>query len=108
MNQLPLFLVVLAGIILTIGDIILKEWVTTSYKSFYWTGIAFYLISMNLLAHSYKYENIAIASLLMVLFNVITLTLVSYFIFKEPLSLYEFSGIILGIMAIILLEIGKI
>lgn len=107
MNHLPLILVISAGVILTIGDIILKEWVGTTYKTFYWLGIALYLVSMNLLAHSYKYEDIAVASMVMVIFNVLTLTLVGYFIFKENITPYEISGIVLGIIALILLEFGK-
>ena len=78
-----LFLTITAGIILTIGDIVLKQWVRNSSSLFYAGGIFLYLISMNLLAYSYKYENIAVASLLMVIFNILTLTFVGYFFFPR-------------------------
>ena len=105
MNPTSLILVIGGGVILTIGDIILKEWVDKSYPYLYVTGIILYLISMNLLAHSYRYQNIAIASLSMVIFNVLTLTLVSHFVFHESFNSYQLTGITLGIIAIILLEI---
>lgn len=105
---MPLFLVIIAGLILTAGDIILKEWVVKSHSVFYITGILLYLISMNLLAQSYRYEDIAVASMIMVIFNVVTLTLVGYFFFHENITVYEISGITLGIVAVSLLEFGKI
>jgi len=43
----------------------------------------------------------------MVLFNVLTLTLLGYFVFKENITVYEITGIALGIAAIIFLEMGK-
>ncbi len=62
---------------------------------------------MNLLAHSYKYEDIAVASMLMVIFNILTLTLIGYFFFHENITLYEITGIVLGITSIGFLELGK-
>ncbi len=102
-----MFLTITAGILLTIGDIVLKQWVKYSYTSLYIGGILLYLISMNLLAHSYKYEDIAVASMLMVIFNIITLTLVGYFYFNENITIYEITGIFLGIASIGFLELGK-
>ncbi len=104
---MALFLTITAGILLTIGDIVLKQWVKHSYSSLYIGGILLYLISMNLLAHSYKYEDIAVASMLMVIFNILTLTLIGYFFFHENITLYEITGIILGIASIGFLELGK-
>jgi multidrug transporter EmrE-like cation transporter len=108
MHYIPLILVIVAGLILTAGNIILKEWVIKSYHTFYFAGLFLYFISMNLLAFSYKYEDIAVASMAMVIFNIITLTLVGYFFFHENITVYEISGIFLGIIAIVLLEFGKI
>ena len=107
MNHWPLVLVFIGGIILTAGDIVLKKWVVTSYASFYVLGLILYFISMNFLAQSYKYEDIAIASMIMVIFNILTLTLVGYFVFKENITAYEIMGIVLGITALIFLEIGE-
>jgi multidrug transporter EmrE-like cation transporter len=107
MTHLPLILTIIAGLILTAGDIVLKKWVTTSYSTFYVAGLLLYFISLNLLAFSYKFEDIAVASMLMVIFNIITLTLIGYFVFKENITVYEITGIALGIAAMIFLELGK-
>jgi multidrug transporter EmrE-like cation transporter len=70
-------------------------------------GLILYFISMNLLAYSYKFEDVAVASMIMVIFNIVTLVLVGHFVFKENITIYEISGLILGIIALILLEFGK-
>lgn len=107
MHNVALFLAIGGGIILTIGDIVLKKWVTTSYNFFYILGIFLYFISMNFLAQSYKYEDVAVASMMMIIFNIITLTLVGYFVFKENITVFEIAGIFLGMASIFLLEFGK-
>lgn len=107
-NSMAIFFVIIGGIILTLGDIVLKKWVTTSYDTLYVAGILLYLISMNFLAHSYKYEDIAVASMLMVVFNVLTLTAIGYFFFSENITRYELIGIAFGIVSIGFLEFGKI
>lgn len=107
MHNVALFLAIGGGIILTVGDIVLKKWVTTSYNLFYFLGIFLYFISMNFLAQSYKYEDVAIASMMMIIFNITTLTLVGYFIFKENITVYEIAGIFLGMISLFLLEFGK-
>lgn len=104
---MALILAIGGGVILTIGDIILKKWVTTSYNLFYIIGILLYFISMNFLAQSYKYEDVAIASMMMIIFNITTLTLVGYFVFKENITVYELAGIFLGMVSLFLLEFGK-
>ena len=107
MSNMALVLTIGGGIILTIGDIVLKKWVTTSYSLFYVLGILLYFVSMLFLAQSYKYEDVIVASMLMILFNIVTLTIVGVFVFKENITLYEMGGIFLGIAAICLLEFGK-
>lgn len=108
MQHTAIILAVAGGLILTIGDIILKQWVVKSYTMLYIAGLALYFISMNILAYSYKFEDVAVASMMMIIFNIVTLTLVGYFFFNENITLYEISGIALGIFAVMLLEFGKI
>ena len=107
MTNPALLLTIIGGIILTIGDIVLKKWVVTSYGLFYASGLILYFISMVLLSQSYKYEDVVVASMLIILFNVITLTLVGRFVFKENITVYEISGIVFGIIGILFLEFGK-
>lgn len=99
-------LLAIGGIILTLGDIFMKKWVSTKSYVFYFIGLAIYLVGLNFLAQSFKFKNIAVASVIFVIFNVVTLSIVSWFYFKETLSTMQIIGIILGITAIIFLELA--
>lgn len=107
MNYLALGLLAGGGLILTIGDIFMKKWVITNNIYIYIIGMVFYLLGLNYLAFSFKYKNIAVASVIFVLFNIITLSIVSWFYFKEKLSGLEIGGMILGIAAIIMFELAE-
>jgi multidrug transporter EmrE-like cation transporter len=106
MNWIPFVLLGIGGLILTVGDIVMKEWVVTNKSYFYVIGMVIYLVGMLFLAQSFKYKNIAVASVIFVLFNVITLSIVSWFYFNEKLSSLEMAGMVMGLVSIILLEIG--
>jgi len=70
----------------------------------YILGGSLYIIGMNFLAFSYKYKNIAVATAGCVIVNIILLTLLSWFYYKEPLTTKQMIGISLSIVAMILLE----
>jgi NADH:ubiquinone oxidoreductase subunit 3 (subunit A) len=55
---------------------------------------------------SFKYKNIATASTIFVLFNIITLSIVSWLYFNETLSTFQLVGIMFGICSIICLELA--
>jgi len=104
--NLVIILLLLGGIILTIGDIFMKKWVNTNLHIFYFVGLAIYLIGLNFLAQSFKFKNIAVASMIFIIFNIITLSIVSWFYFKETLSPLQITGMIFGIIAVIILELA--
>jgi multidrug transporter EmrE-like cation transporter len=101
----PFLILLLSGLLLTVGDIIFKKWILTPTWTLYAFGIAIWLIALNGLAYSFKFQNIATASLVLVLFNIISLALVSLIYFKEPLSSRELLGIVMGLAAVALLEL---
>jgi len=45
-----------------------------------------------------------VASVIFVIFNVVILAIVSWFYFKETLSIWQIMGIVLGLTSVILLE----
>lgn len=94
------------GLTLTIGDLLMKKWVVTNYWWFYLPGLLVWLIGLNFLALSFRYKNIAVASVILVLINVISLSLFSWLYFKEPLNQLQITGLIIGVIAIIILEIS--
>lgn len=104
--NVAIILLIVGGLILTAGDILMKKWVSTKSYLFYFIGLAVYLIGLNFLAQSFKFKNIAVASVIFVIINVVTLSFVSWFYFKESLSIFQIIGICLGIASIIMLELA--
>ena len=102
----PILLIFIGGLILTVGDIIMKKWVINETAGLFIAGMLVYLFGLVFLAISYKYKNIAVASTMFVVFNIITLSIVSWLYFKETLSPLQITGIMLGIIAVVLLEIA--
>ncbi|HAT74240.1 MAG TPA: hypothetical protein DCS08_04535 [Candidatus Moranbacteria bacterium] len=106
MQYLPLILLFIGGSILTIGDIIMKKLVANNSATLFIIGLAVYLVGLIFLAYSFKYKNIAIASAIFVICNIITLSVVSWFYFKEVLTPLQIISIALGIGSIVFLEIA--
>ena len=105
MNFWPIFLIFSGGVILTVGDVVMKKWVGGGGRIYYIIGLVVYLVALNFLAQSYKFRNIAGASTTMTVINAILLIIVSYIYFKEPLNPLQIIGIALGFTAIIFLEL---
>jgi len=100
-----LLLVLFGGLILTIGDIFMKQWTYTNNRITFMIGLFTWIVGLVFLAFSFKYKNIGIASLIFSLSNVITLTLFGWLYYKDILTLNQIIGIILGIIAVIILEL---
>lgn len=102
----PYFLLFLGGGIITAGDILIKKWIEGGGHIPLAWGVLCYMLGIIPLIWSYFYKNIAIASLLYIFFNILLLTLVSWLWFHEPLSPLQIAGMLLGLIAIVLLELG--
>jgi multidrug transporter EmrE-like cation transporter len=105
-NFLPFLLLFIGGLVLTVGDITMKRWVENNNWLVFASGLLVYLVGSCFLAFSFKYENIAVASVIYVLFNIITLSLVSWLYFKEALSPTQIVGIALGLGVVAFLELA--
>lgn len=97
-------LVYVGGLILTIGDIFMKQWATDNNWYTFTYGMLTWIVALFCLAFSFKSKNIAIASLIFTISNVIFLTLLSWLYYKEPLTTVQVIGMALGIFAIVFLE----
>ena len=104
--SISIALLLVGGAVLTLGDIIMKKWVVGGGNLLYLSGMAIYLLGLVFLVETFKYKNIAVASTIFVIFNVIILALVSWVYYKETLSIIQIIGIVMGIAAVIILEIG--
>jgi len=100
----PLLIILAGGLCLTIGDIIFKFQIQNHSKTLYVSGLVLYILGLIFLVESFKYKNIAVASVILVLSNIITLTLISWLYFKEPLTILQIGAMTLGIVSIIMLE----
>ena len=102
-----ILLIFVAGILLTIGDFTLRYWVADpGVWRWYVLGVGFYFIALNFLARSYLFENIAIASVVMEIFNIVTYLAISYWKFGDHISRLEMLGVVFGIAAILCFELG--
>lgn len=84
----------------------MKKWVSASGNWFYIVGIIVYIIAITMLAETFKSRNIAVASTIMVIVNVVTLAIVSWLYFKEAITLLQGIGMVLAVVAVVLMEIG--
>lgn len=104
--NIAIILLAIGAFIDTIGDIIMKKWVVDKNIWIFVLGMITYLIGLGFLAYSYNYKNIAVASVIFVILNIIMLSIASWFYFNETLSTLQITGIIVGIIAIIILELA--
>jgi multidrug transporter EmrE-like cation transporter len=93
-----------SGCLLTIGDLLMKQWIESNLTRYCVLGLTVYYIGLIFLALSYRYKHIAIATCITCLLNIIILSIVSTFLYKEPLGFREMVGISLSITSILVLE----
>jgi multidrug transporter EmrE-like cation transporter len=98
-----ILLLFIGGLSLTVGDLFAGKYIKNKGKMLYLTVMLFYIIGLTFLIFSYKSTNIAVASVILEVFNVATLTIIGKFLFKETITKYELCGIALGVIAIIIL-----
>ncbi|HEY1096990.1 MAG TPA: EamA family transporter [Alphaproteobacteria bacterium] len=101
-------LIIFAGsLFLTVGDIMAKAWVHHNKPLYYAVTLVLYMVGMIFLTISFKYKNIAVASMMLIALNVLTLALWSWIVYGEPLNKIEMTGLILGFTAMCMLEFGS-
>jgi multidrug transporter EmrE-like cation transporter len=98
-----IYILLIGGLSLTIGDLFAGKYIKSKTKLLYALVMIFYIIGLNFLIYSYKFENIAVASIMLEIFNVVTLTIAGKFLFKENITKSELCGIIIGLIAVIIL-----
>jgi multidrug transporter EmrE-like cation transporter len=91
---------------LTVGDVFMKQWVKSDSWLVYSLGMVSYVAALALLAYSFRHYNIAVASLMLTLFNVLTPAAVSYMAYGETLTPMQIAGLCLGMIAVAAMEMG--
>ena len=101
-----LLLLVAGAVFDTVGDIFIKNWIASKTAISLGSGIFFYAIGLSFLIYSFTFKNMVVTSVLFIILNLILLSIVNYFYFNESFSNKEGVALILGVAAIVLLEVN--
>lgn len=102
----PIVWALLAGFILTGADIVFRYWQDTPWRGGFWVALGIYTVGVMCMMFTFFGKNIAIATMLTVLINMISYLVVAYFIFGDTLSPIKLFGLGLGLIAIFVLELS--
>ena len=105
MKYLFIILVIIVSILEVVGDILFKEWTIKDNKLFLILGIIAYMIATTFWAFSLKFQTLSKAVVIFGVLTVIIGVIVGVLLYKEPLTILNIIGVILGLTSIILLEI---
>ena len=100
-----IFLIIAGGLLVT-GDLTFRFWMNGENRILYFAGLFQYFAAMVLLVQSYRTHHIAIASVIMTIFNASVVTLILWLFFGDSLSGKQIAGMVLAVVGIFLLEIG--
>jgi multidrug transporter EmrE-like cation transporter len=106
-NLYPLLIILSGSLFLTAGDIIAKTWVTHNKPIHFALTLGLYLIGLICLVLSFRYKNIALASMMLIILNVVILALWSWIVYDEILTRTELIGLALAMIALFCLEFGS-
>lgn len=95
---------ILSGLFLTVGDILLRSWIAHPWPYGFWVSFAVYVVSIFLAMMSFFGENIAIATLLIVILNTITYLIVTYYFYGDTIEPRQIIGVFVGFSAVFLLK----
>ena len=96
-------LLVGGGFVLTAGDVVMKRWSETNDMMLFILATMMYVVALVMLGVSFKFKNMAAASALIIVFNLLTLTIISWWCFNEAPSAKQSVGLALASIAALLL-----
>ena len=103
-----LWKLLLIGLGMVLGDILMKNWIISGgfFRGvpliIYISAIIVYGISLTGYAYQLRTMNFGIATITPILVNIATISLISFFYYKEVLSVYKVIGILFAFTSIIL------
>lgn len=105
LQSLPLFLLIfLSGLSLVVGDLLAKFWSENRQMTYFVGAIVAYVFYGLFFIPTLTKEGLIVSALAVILINIIGFVLIGLIIFKETLSIYQTAGLVLGTVAIFLLE----
>lgn len=103
-NNTLLRMMIGGGIVYTAGDWFIKKWALSSDIRYLIPGFILWIIGLCFLANEFKYDNMAVASMYIVIFNMLSLVLMSWLCFDEPLKTTQLVGFFFGIIAVVFMN----
>lgn len=91
---------------LSTADITLRSWQKTPWPYGFTAAFLLYMIGMICMMLSFMRQNIAAASVAAVVANTSVFILASYFLYGDKITPMQGAGLLLGLVALALLEIG--
>lgn len=100
----PLAWIIIGSSFLTAADISLRYYIENHWNFGFSISFFIYTIGMFFMLMSFFSQNIAVATVVAILFNITGYLILSYFLFGDSISIRESIGLLLGFAAIYLLE----
>lgn len=104
MKKYFLLIILAAAALEVVADILFKKWSLSGRTVLLAAGIALYVIGTVIWAYSLKFELLSKAISVFTLLNLIAVAAAGFVIFKEDLSLTNKIGFVLGLVAVVLIE----
>lgn len=106
-NKNLLYLIGLIVFVEVLSWYCLKKQYVDNNKIYLYLFFALYAIIPFLLIKTLKYEGIGVTNMLWNIASTILVLLIGYFVFKEHINHYQYFGIGLGILSILLLTLSN-
>ena len=99
--------VVISSVLLTLADIMLREWFESHWAYGFPITLSVYCIGVFCLVMGFFGQNIALVTMIGILLNIVFYLGYSYFAYGDALNIQQIIGVMLGFGAIYLLKFSK-
>jgi multidrug transporter EmrE-like cation transporter len=99
--------IILAGFVGAIGDAFLNQWAKQGRISWLLLGYIVWIVTATIVAYMLKKEIFGTAIVMFLLSNVVFALVISRFYFFEHLSIAQWIGIALSVLAVVLMNQDK-
>ncbi|MFA6460872.1 MAG: EamA family transporter [Candidatus Woesearchaeota archaeon] len=98
-------ILLIAGLCVTSGDIVLALWAKQSKAYLFLIGMLLNVAGIIVYAQSLRLESVGIATAMFLGINILAVTIMGMFVFKEMLNLKQALGLAGMVLAMVVLEV---
>ncbi len=88
------------------GDVFFKKWAGGEKPVILWIGFTIYALGALVWAYSLRYESLSKAIAVFTISNLLVVSLIGTTFFNESISITARIGIAVGVLSILLIELG--